>query len=346
MVRQSPFARIGLDLIRPQSGKKNKVYLKSQLLEEAAQRKNLVYERINNRMLIIQINGQDLLFDMMDGPSSSNGIRNFCDDKYLTRVHLEKNGVPVPKTKKIVASDFESTKKFAEEIGYPVVLKPLSMSQGSGVITGIMNEDQLKKAQKKLINLMLSKHKEILIEQEFEGSDYRFFGVNNKVFSVQKRMRANIVGDGVSTIKELIQRKNAVRAQNRYLKKSLIPLDMDALDHLKNLNLTLESIPNKDEIVILRTLSNLSAGGDSINVTNHTHPEFIEMVENVLKITPGIKYIGIDVLAKDITQKPTPENYIVTELEYSPGPGIMFPVEGEPMDMAGAILDYYLENYE
>lgn len=344
-IRQSSFLRIGLEFVRPRPKPEKKVHFKSQLLEEAAQRKKLVYERINNRILIIQINGKQLLFDNMDGPSASNGIKNFCDDKYLTRVLLEQNQVPVPKTKKVKVSDFEKLRNFAEEIGYPVVIKPLSLSQGSGVITGIQNETQLKKAQNKLMNLMLSKHKDILIEEEFEGSDYRFFGVNNKVFSVQKRMRANVVGDGVSTIRKLIEEKNVIRAQNRYLKNSLIPIDMDALDNLKKLNLSLDSVPNKGATVILRTLSNLSAGGDSINVTDETHPEFFEIVENVLKVTPEIKYIGIDVLAKDISQKPTADNYIVTELEFSPGPGIMFPIKGQPMDMAGAILDYYIKNY-
>src|SRR5699024_6347199 len=264
----------------------------------------------------------------MNGPTSSTAIKDICDYKDLSREFISRANLQVPKSKTVRVSDDQALIEFCNTAGYPVVLKPINMARGSGVITNIKNESELLKAQRQLINIINSKYKDILIETQFDGNDYRAVVVDNKIVSVYKRKRANVTGDGFSTIEKLINKKNTIRKQNIYLKDKLIPLDINKLDKLKEQGYSLNTIPAKNELVILRSQSNISGGGDNIDATDKCHPKFIEIILKTAKSVPGISYCGIDIITKDISKQPTTNNYIVTEIEFSPGPGAMFPING------------------
>jgi D-alanine-D-alanine ligase-like ATP-grasp enzyme len=105
---------------------------------------------------------------------------------------------------------------------------------------------------------------------------------------------------------------------------------------------SLEYVPSDGEVVVLRDESNLSAGGDSIDFTESAAIGFNDIAKKAIKAIPGLKYAGVDIITKDILQDPTDDNYVVTEVEFSPAPLSMFPLYGEPRDMAGSILDYYI----
>lgn len=185
----------------------------------------------------------------------------------------------------------------------------------------------------------------VLIEKHFDGNDFRAFVIGDNIVSVTQRKAANVIGDGVATVRELIDRKNAIRAENASLYDCLIPVRLESLDLLAGAGLTMSHVPASGETVVLRSASNLSAGGDSVDVTEVAHPGFIDVAIRAVRAIPGMPYAGVDLITPDITAAPTATNHIVSEIEYSPCPTVAhFPLFGTPRDMAGAVLRYYLEH--
>ncbi|OBF40824.1 hypothetical protein A5724_07155 [Mycobacterium sp. ACS1612] len=189
-----------------------------------------------------------------------------------------------------------------------------------------------------------SRWRPVLVEKHFEGNDFRAFVVGDNVVSVTQRKPANVVGDGVATVRELIERKNAIRAGNVYLCDHLIPVKLELLDLLAGSGMTLSHIPAHGETVVLRSASNLSAGGDSIDFTEEAHPGFVDIAIRAVRAIPAVEYGGVDLITPDIAAPPTATNYIVSEVEYSPAVLAHFPLIGAPRDMAGAVLNHYLEH--
>ena len=184
----------------------------------------------------------------------------------------------------------------------------------------------------------------LLVEKHFEGNDFKAFVVGDDIVSVTQRRAASVVGDGLATVGELIERKNAIRAQNLYLCDFPIPTTPESLDLLTSAGLTLSHVPASSEIVVLRRVHNLSAGGDSVDVTEEAHAGFIDIAIRAVRAIPGVEYAGVDLLTPDITAPPTANSHIVSEVEYSNAILAHFPLIGTPRDMAGAVLQYYLDH--
>ena len=329
-----------------EESKKRKVGLKSALIEYEAMKRGLSVQRLSNRITLINSkSGSSLAFVHMNGISSSRIGNILCDRKQDSRIILKRNNISVVESKVFQLKEFKNAANFAKKIGFPIVVKPTTLSRGRGITTNIQNPDELKLAwekgaaaypkNKKIKNLMIEKH--------VVGDDYRFFVVDGKLVSASLRKRANVVGDGISTISDLIAMKNRERKKNPYLSSFLIPEDVNELDMLRHQNLNLDSIPEKGKEIILRSQSNLSAGGDSIDVTDSIHPGFKKIAIKSVQVIPGIDYAGVDFITRDITKKPTESNYIVGEIEFSPAPFTHFPFKGKSRNMAGAIIDYYLK---
>ena len=181
----------------------------------------------------------------------------------------------------------------------------------------------------------------VLVERQVTGEDFRFYVIGDRVIGVTHRKRANVQGDGTSTIGALIDAKNAERAKNPYLGDYLLPTDLEKLDRIA----TLDAVPNEGDDVILRSQSNLSAGGDSIDVTDDVHPDFADLAVRAVAATPGMEYAGVDIITPSISEKPSEANHVISEVEYSPAPITHFPSYGTFRDMAGELMDFYLERY-
>jgi D-alanine-D-alanine ligase-like ATP-grasp enzyme len=317
--------------------------LKSAVMQDAAELAGLKVERLN-RSLILATDAAGTIalpFRNMNGPHSSYAAMALCDRKPIAKKLLRASGLEVGAVESFRRSGVKAGARYAAGIGYPVVVKPSSSARGNGVTTGIPDEAALQRAWTHAMN-MSEGSRYIVVERHFDGDDYRFFVVGGKVVSVTHRRRANVEGDGVSTVRALIERKNAIRLANIYVRSYLIPDDPAVLDRLAASGHDLDGVPAKGERVVLRGASNLSAGGDSIDVTDATHPSFLEVAIRALAAIPGMRYGGVDILARDIAQPATADNHIVGEVEFSPAPLSQFPLEGKPRDMAGAVVAYYL----
>lgn len=328
--------------------KKQGIGIKSSLIEFAALERKLNIDRLNKRVILVQ--GKDninLGFTGLNGINSSSVGSRISTRKQDTRYILKKQGISVVESAAFNTSDYKNALEYVKNIKFPVVVKPATLSRGRGITTNIQSVKQFKTAWEnaKSAYKRRRKNRQLIVEKHIEGNDYRFFVVGDKVISVTQRKRANVKGDGVSTVLELIQKKNAERAKNPYLGDYLIPENREELDRLIEKDIPLDYVPKKNEELILRSQSNLSAGGDSIDYTDDAHPDFIKIAIKAVQSMPGMSYAGVDFIAKDITQKPNKNNHIVSEIEYSPAPLSHFPLVGKRRDMAGAILDFYLKKY-
>lgn len=325
--------------------KAEKIGLKSSLVEYAALSRGLNVHRLSRRLILIELeNGKQISFHNMNGTSSSRVGKFICDRKQDTRYLLQRRGLSVVESEVFSDSEFNKAVDYVKSIGFPVVVKPTTLARGMGITTKIESFKEFEIAWKKAINAYKkkSKNKMLLVERHFTGEDYRFFVVDNKVVSVTHRKRANVTGDGKSTILELIRKKNAERAKNPYLSNYLIPEEYNLFDVLEKQNFNLDDIPKKGQEVILRSQSNLSAGGDSIDITDDVHPEYKSIAVEAVKCIPGIEYGGVDIISSDIYSKPNKRNHIVGEVEFSPAPLAHFPYIGHKRDMAGAIIEFYM----
>ncbi|PCC35827.1 hypothetical protein [Glutamicibacter sp. BW77] len=260
------------------------------------------------------------------------------DRKAETNAILASHGIPSPTSKLLEVTNIthDQLRVIASEIGYPLVLKPNQGSMGRGVFSGIKDSEELFDAFQELT--VKQKQKSILIERHHTGDDYRLLVVGNRVVGAVKRIPANVIGDGKSTVAELISAKNDRRIRNPFLESGLIKIDYEVRKCLTDQGLTVESIPPNKRKVTLRRVANASAGGDVQDVTD-TIPENIkEAAISAVRVLPNIYIAGVDVLY-DASDE---ENYVIIEINSRPQIGVnMYPSIGTGRDAPKAILDSF-----
>jgi len=228
---------------------------------------------------------------------------------------------------------------FIKKIGFPVVVKPFDGSHGDLVFMGLKNKKDCDEAIKKV----LEKSKHVLVEKEFKGVGFRFLTSRDKVFAVANRDPANIVGDAVYNIKELIKIKNSDSKRGKDSGSPLVRIKIDKIikQNLSKQNIDVNYIPDEGEKIYLRNESSISTGGDSIDVTDLVHPDLKKIAIKAVRAIPGLVYAGVDLMTnKDISMKPTKNSYIIIELNASPGIDIHhFPYKGKPRNVAKGIID-------
>lgn len=200
---------------------------------------------------------------------------------------------------------------YAQKLGFPVIVKPNSGSQGSGVAL-VHDRRQFYRAMK-----LIFKHDRVaLVQKPVYGKDYRVVVLDNRVISAYERIALNVVGDGMSTIKQLLNRKQQLFiASGRDTKIKLN--DPRISDKLDLQGLTQRSIPKKGEQIFLLDNANLSTGGDSVDVTEVIHPEFCRIAVRLTK-DMGLRLCGVDLMISgDISQPP--KTYWVLEINSAPG---------------------------
>ena len=216
--------------------------------------------------------------------------------KQITNQLLNDLGFPV--AKQYLVQNFEDARKAAAQIGYPVVVKPSNTDFGTGVSTRIMNEATLYRS-----FTAAKSHGNVIVEKHIEGTDFRLTVTNGKCVSVVKRIPAHIVGNGIDPIKSLVKQMAAKRAEDPFL-RNFKPASLDdplVLNTLEQNNVRPESIPEKGQVVFLRTNANVSTGGTLQDVTPETHPENIRLAERAASCV-GLDYAGIDLITPDVSK--------------------------------------------
>jgi cyanophycin synthetase len=235
---------------------------------------------------------------------------NFTRNKNLTKFLLENVGICTPKG--ILAKNYREALPLIKKarLSYPLIVKPLDGSLARGVSWNIRTLPELKKAVSFFEKTKSSKKSQFLVEEMYIGDEFRILVFNGKIVSCVKKVPATIVGDGKSTIKELIKKFDKSRAKGFKIK-----LDKIALGTISQSNLALDSILPANFVLKLRNNLNMSDGGRSIDCTR-------EMSGHLKKIclqavdTAGLFYGGLDLITKNIaTEK---NDYAILEINPNP----------------------------
>ena len=250
------------------------------------------------------------------------------DMKEVTSRLLKSNGFNAPENTVFPKTDIDRAWRWAEPI-LPVVLKPYDGKMGELVFVNIDTYDEFKACFEKIA----AENDEVLVEKFLEGKEFRFTFVNGEIVGIVNRVPANVVGDGEHNIKELIELKNEERKRVANPIHKLLEMDEETERVLKKHDYTYESVPAKDTIVNLRDNSNISTGGDAIDVTAEISVDTIEYIRQAMLSIPGVKAAGVDVLING-------DDVSIIEVNLDPMITLHhFPWVGEEIDVASKVID-------
>ena len=239
------------------------------------------------------------------------------ENKVVTKKVLAEKGFRVPKGYE-VSSIEEALQKFNYIKNKPIVIKPKSTNFGLGITifkNGTSSLDNYTKA----IEFALKEDKDILIEEFIEGTEYRFFVIEGKTEAVLLRVPANVIGDDKHTIRELVEMKNANPLRGDAKKTPLKTIELGEIEQLQlsEQGLNFESILAENEVAYLRENSNISTGGDSIDMTNEVHDSYKKLAVEIAEAMMA-KVCGVDLIIPDIKDECSKDNYGVIEANFNP----------------------------
>ncbi len=222
-----------------------------------------------------------------------------------------------------------------------IVIKPKSTNYGIGI--SIFKDKFSKKSYKKALEIAFKEDKSVLVEEYISGTEYRFFVIDGVTQSVLLRKPANVLGDGEHTIRELIDEKNDDNLRGENHRAPLAIIEMGELESLmlEQQGYDFDSVPEKDVTVYLRENSNISTGGDSLDITDDVHDSYKEVAVQMAKAL-NVNISGIDLIIEDISV-PTTEHdpkYTLIEMNFNPAMNMhAYVYEGEGRRLSHDVIN-------
>ncbi|MFC6285176.1 cyanophycin synthetase [Nocardioides sp. GCM10027113] len=272
----------------------------------------------------------------MTSETSSIAV-DVASDKDLTTRLLSAAGLPVPKQESVRTVD--QAVAVARRIGFPVVVKPLDGNHGRGVCLDLRDEDAVREAFP--VAQEQSRRGTVIVESFITGKDYRCLIIDGKMAAIAERVPAHVVGDGTSTVRQLVDLTNADPRRGVGHEKVLTRIKVDAAaeELLAAQGYDLDSVPPAGEMVKLTLTGNMSTGGISIDRTYEAHPENVEIAEEAAQMI-GLDIAGIDFICPDITEPVRETGGAICEVNAAPGFRMhTHPTIGEPQFIAKPVID-------
>ncbi len=263
-----------------------------------------------------------------------------AQDKQLTKRLLAAAGVPVPAGRAV--SDADDAWKAACEIGLPVVVKPLDGNQGKGVTVNITSEEQLRKAYAVAVTF----RDDILVERYMPGNDFRLLVVGDRLVAAARRDPPKVVGDGISSIAQLVEQvnKDPRRGSGHSTSLTKIRFDDIARECLANQGFSAETVLPKGQRVNLRNNANLSTGGSATDVTDDVHPDVAARAIAAAHMV-GLDICGVDVVSDSILRPLEEQGGGMVEVNAAPGLRMhLAPSFGKGRPVGEAIISMLFKN--
>lgn len=258
-----------------------------------------------------------------------------AQDKELTKKLLDAAGVPVPMGRSV--SDPEDAWAAAQEIGLPVVIKPKDGNQGKGVTVNVTTKEQLTAG----FHAASEFRDDILVERYLPGHDYRVLVIGDKMVACARRDPPQVVGDGVHSVRELVEQvnKDPRRGDGHATSLTKIRFDDIALATLAKHGMHADSVPDKGQRVVLRNNANLSTGGSATDVTDDVHPDVAERCIAAAHMV-GLDICGVDLVCDSVLKPIEEQNGGIVEVNAAPGLRMhLSPSFGKPRPIGEAIMD-------
>lgn len=244
-----------------------------------------------------------------------------------SRIFLN-HGIQAPENATFSPDEAERAWRWAEPLGR-LVVKPKNGTHGNSVHVGIDTRSAFGKA----FEQVASNRGHVLVEQFHVGVEHRCLVVDGKLVAATRRRPASVKGDGVSTIDELVAKKNSYRGKIH----KRIQLGEEERQHLARRGASFESVPEKSDRIHLLGTSNIHTGGDAIDATHRIRRHEKAIIEKAVSVISGMRLVGLDVL---LPRRPGDSE--LTIIEINPAPMISmhhFPWVGKPRNVSGAIME-------
>jgi cyanophycin synthetase len=305
------------------------------IVEEAASR-GIPWIRLNKHSLVqLGYGANQKRIQATVASTTSNIAVEIACDKEDTKDLLEANGIAVPRGKIVRTEEgmFEAIAK----VGYPIVCKPINGNHGRGATINITNDEDAKVA----FEVAREHSRSVIVEKYISGFDHRLLVINHEFIAGARRTPASVIGNGKSTLKELIDEVNSDPRRGYGHERVLTAIKVDHHTELilKEKGLTLGSIIPADELLLLKPTANLSTGGTAEDITDQVHPYNVFMAERISKII-GLDICGIDIIAEDLTIPLDGNNGAVIEVNAGPGFRMhLAPTHGIARNVAANVVD-------
>lgn len=272
---------------------------------------------------LIMPDGRRLYFRNTAFDLNGQGASEVAKDKDYAAYFMQTMGYPTPRGATFfsdawcnaIGSDqnLDAGYRYAKALGFPVIVKPNSRSQGSGVAK-VFNKKEFVRAMRAVFER--SKDRVALVQEVIPGDDYRIVVLDDRVISAYRRLPLAVTGDGASTIRELLIQKQAqFRGEGRETRIKLD--DYRIAMRLSRLGMGMQSVPGSGEILRVLDNANLSSGGVAIDVSDVTHPGYQSMAITLSR-NMGLRYSGVDIITADPIESP-PGSYTILEINAAPG---------------------------
>lgn len=241
-------------------------------------------------------------------------------DKDFTSFYLGQFGYSVPLYTVVfpddyckkcgLTNDLAFGVQYARNLGYPVIIKQNDSSQGRGIYKAYDEEELISIAKQMLTNAWL-----IQIQKYYDYRDFRIVVLGENVISAYERIPLHVIGDGEHTIEQLLQiKQNKYASEGRDTVINIYGSETESC--LNRYSMSLNSIPNEGQKITLRDVSNLSAGGECIDLTDSIYSDYKELCVSIAHDL-NLDMCGIDILCPSICDPVT--SYVVLEVNSAPG---------------------------
>ncbi|PTQ73582.1 cyanophycin synthetase [Nitrosomonas oligotropha] len=259
-------------------------------------------------------------------------------DKDLTKSLLQSCGVPVPEGR--IVESAEAAWEAANDIGMPVVIKPCDGNHGRGVFIELSQREEIESAYR----MALREGTEVLVERYISGTEHRLLIVGGRLIAATRGDSVSVVGDGISTIAELIE--SQINSDPRRGSTEDHPLNLIRLDSAAQMEIAHQGY-HRDSVVPagIKVLIQRS-GNHAFDVTDQVHPSTASIASLAARVI-GLDIAGIDLVTSDISRPLNEQGGAIVEV--NAGPSLLMhikPAVGKPRPVGKAIVDHLFPGQE
>lgn len=315
--------------------------LSTQLLLTAAVKRGIAFEfldREENFILLQKGDHKEYVKQATKTSLDSYSTVLIMENKVVTKKVLKRHGIRVPdgRVYRDLGSAMADYRIYRDK---PIVIKPKSTNFGLGItiFAGCFSPEDYQKA----FEMAFEHDQTVLLEEFITGKEYRFLVMRDEVVGILHRVPANVVGDGLHTIEQLVYEKNKDPLRGKGYKTPLERIQLGEVEKmfLKNQSKHSTDIPSAGEVVYLRENSNISTGGDSIDFTDEI-PESYKQIAIQSAKAAGATFCGVDMMIDNIEKEVTDTNYSIIEINFNPAIHIhCYPYKGKNRKADEKILD-------
>jgi D-alanine-D-alanine ligase-like ATP-grasp enzyme len=307
--------------------------LDSALLAEAARGIGLLVQPLSSRAQVIV--GSRVAIGFVENLSSTLTALDLSlsKDLLLTRRVLQSNGIPVPTGQ--VAANLNDAIDLLRRFGPPIVVRSIAVT---GKSCAVDSEEQLRRA----FARVLGRRRRVYIESHRPSVELRIMVVGAQAVAALLILPASVIGDGDSTIADLIRDKNVLRTQNPYLRQSRIRLDAATERYLADIGLTASSVPEAGQRIFLGSRAVRFAGAETVSVTDQVHQKILLVAERAAEALSTSGHAGVTMLVENLVDAPEDQWCVVTGIDLNHHAAMHeFPAFGEPVGVGIAEIRSY-----